>query len=92
LGRARASLKSLKTWFGNPGLRWCGIVGHPEVNFTSSLSVFFFPFSVLMGTPIQDCWAMGRLLGIKTAANEFVAYSELMEMQKSGALHERFEA
>ena len=54
--------------------------------------MFFFPFSVLMGTPIQDCWAMGRLLGIKTAANEFVAYSELMEMQKSGALHERFEA
>ena len=43
-----------------------------------------------MGTPIEDCWEMGRLLGIKTAANEFVAYSELMELQKSGALHERF--
>lgn len=64
-------------------------MGHPEVNFTNCLAVFFYPFSFLMGTPLEDCWAMGRLLGVKTALNEFVAYIEMIELQKQGLLQER---
>lgn len=32
-----------------------------------------------MGVPIEDCLAVGKLVGLKTFINEFVAYKDLGE-------------
>lgn len=31
----------------------------------------------MMGVPIEDCLSVGRLIGLKTFINEFVAFKEL---------------
>ena len=36
-----------------------------------------WPFAFLMGTPVQDCLVVGRLLGEKLILTEFVAYADL---------------
>jgi nucleoside transporter len=36
-----------------------------------------WPIAFVMGTPMQDCLAVGRLLGEKLILTEFVAYSDL---------------
>jgi CNT family concentrative nucleoside transporter len=36
-----------------------------------------WPIAFVMGTPVQDCLAVGRLLGEKLILTEFVAYSDL---------------
>ena len=37
----------------------------------------FMPVALLIGVEWSDCRAVGRLLGMKTFLNEFVAYEEL---------------
>ncbi len=41
------------------------------------LSYLFAPLAWVMGVPGQDCYKAGELLGIRWAANEFLAYEEL---------------
>jgi len=41
----------------------------------------FAPLAFLLGTPVQDVLTMGSLMGIKVAANEFVAYVKLSELK-----------
>jgi CNT family concentrative nucleoside transporter len=36
-----------------------------------------WPVAFLMGTPVQDCLVVGRLLGEKLILTEFVAYADL---------------
>jgi len=36
-----------------------------------------WPIAFVMGTPVQDCLVVGRLLGEKLILTEFVAYSDL---------------
>ena len=36
-----------------------------------------WPIAFMMGTPIQDCMAVGRLLGEKLILTEFIAYADL---------------
>jgi len=55
----------------------------------SLLGTIFYPFAVAMGVPLKDCVSVGYLLGTKVAVNEFVAYAELSEMIKTGALSQR---
>jgi len=43
----------------------------------SIFGVLFWPIALLMGTPIEDCYAVGQLLGTKMVVNEFVAYDNL---------------
>jgi CNT family concentrative nucleoside transporter len=52
--------------------------------FTYLLGLLFAPFAWLLGTPTQDITIIGQLLGMKTMINEFVAYSELGNMQLAG--------
>ena len=52
--------------------------------FTYLLGLLFAPFAWLLGTPTQDITIIGQLLGMKTMINEFVAYSELGNMQIAG--------
>lgn len=35
------------------------------------------PLAFLMGVPVSECIEAGRLIGLKTVANEFIAYAEL---------------
>ena len=59
-------------------------------SFTYLLGMVFAPFAWLLGTPMQDIYQVGQLLGQKTVINEFVAYAELDNMRKSGiVLHEK---
>jgi concentrative nucleoside transporter, CNT family len=47
------------------------------------------PLAWLMGVPWADAVAVGSLLGIKTVANEFVAYLRLADLLAAGALSPR---
>ncbi len=41
------------------------------------------PLAWLMGVPVSECLEAGRLIGIKTVANEFIAYADLGEIANS---------
>ena len=43
-----------------------------------------WPVAFLMGTPIQDCLVVGRLLGEKLILTEFVAYADLAGTLQAG--------
>ena len=46
-------------------------------------SYVFMPFSVLMGVSWDDSFEVGKLLGLKTFLNEFVAYESLAKLIKN---------
>ena len=50
------------------------------------LGSLFSVFAFAMGVPSKDLHAVGGLLGTKIVINEFVAYSDLSSIIKSGAL------
>lgn len=64
-------------------IRWTGdCVGHLlDMRFQWSLAwvlgYLFWPLAWLMGIESGDCFHAGELLGLKMAANEFVAYEQL---------------
>ena len=72
-------------WFN-----WNASIKHATGNrfegftFTYLLGWIFAPFAWLLGTPVQDMTLVGQLLGMKTMINEFVAYSEMGNMQLAG--------
>ena len=41
----------------------------------------FYPLAWLIGVDNQDLTRVGRLLGVKSIVNEFIAYSELRDME-----------
>ncbi|MEY3052632.1 MAG: hypothetical protein RLY31_2417 [Bacteroidota bacterium] len=47
------------------------------------LGLLFAPIAWLLGVPAQDTLLVGQLLGMKTAINEFYAYSQLPGIQDS---------
>ncbi len=47
----------------------------------------FAPVAWLMGVPWDDCTKIGRLLGTRMVANEFLAYVDLMKMEVSPRAH-----
>jgi CNT family concentrative nucleoside transporter len=49
--------------------------------------VVFAPIAWLLGVPWQDANIVGKLMGEKVVINEFVAYSDLSAMLKSGTAH-----
>jgi CNT family concentrative nucleoside transporter len=49
------------------------------------LGYLFAPVALVIGVERQDCLYAGQLLGKKMFANEFVAYAELAEWNKSGS-------
>ena len=58
--------------------------GHPQASLEGLLALAGWPIAWLMGVPVQDCWTVGKLIGVKTVLNEFVAYLQLTEILKSG--------
>ncbi|XP_077516259.1 putative transporter YutK [Amblyomma americanum] len=65
-----AFLNSTLLWFGS-------IVTLDFLTFEWLLSKIFTPLAFIMGVPWKDCGVVGELIGIKTFANEFIAYSQL---------------
>jgi CNT family concentrative nucleoside transporter len=51
------------------------------------LGILFAPLAWVMGIEWNDCGKAGQLLGLKTFANEFVAFKELGESLKADAAY-----
>ncbi len=52
---------------------------------SAGLAYIFSPIAWIMGVETKDCFAVGELLGIKTVANEFIAYDKLSSWLKEGS-------
>jgi concentrative nucleoside transporter, CNT family len=59
------------------------------VTLESLFGYLFAPFAVVIGIPMSEAIPVGQLLGTKIVLNEFIAYQQLSELVKSGALSER---
>lgn len=69
------------------GLSLTGIgIDVEHLSLKSILGAFFSLFAFVMGVPWAESNAVGGLLGTKMVINEFVAYSDLSAMMKSGVL------
>lgn len=59
-----------------------------KLSIETILGVVFSPLMWLIGVATEDMMAMGQLLGIKLAASEFIAYTQLAELKNpANALH-----
>lgn len=59
-------------------------LGMPALSLEMILGFIGAPFAWLMGVPAQDCWTVGKLIGVKTGVNEFVAYLQMADLLKNG--------
>ncbi len=66
-----------------------GWIGLPGLNLEMILGFLFRPLAWVMGVPWEEADAVGTLLGLKTAANEFVAYSRFEDISAENQLSER---
>jgi len=65
-------------------LMWLGgMVGYPKLSFSVIMSYICMPFAYIMGVEWKDTFEVGKLLGIKTFLNEFVAYQDLAKLIKN---------
>jgi len=60
------------------------MVGGPALTIERLLGFVGAPIAWLMGVPLHDCWTVGKLIGVKTGVNEFVAYLQLADILKAG--------
>jgi CNT family concentrative nucleoside transporter len=67
------------------------LIGYDDLSLQSILGVLLSPLAWLMGVPWSEAGSVGALLGVKTVANEFFAYTQMIEMKEAGALSERSE-
>jgi nucleoside permease NupC len=44
------------------------------------LGKLFYPFAFILGIDVEELEIVGRLIGMKTVVNEFVAYQQLAEL------------
>lgn len=77
-----AMVNGLLGWVG-------GLFSYPEFSLELISGYLFSPIAWLMGVPWADAFNVGVLLGKKLIVNEFVAYLDLQELVKEGALSER---
>lgn len=62
---------------------WAGVKDPTGLTFSTVCGYLFAPLAWLMGIEWSECMRSGELLGIKTIANEFLAYQRLSDWQKS---------
>jgi CNT family concentrative nucleoside transporter len=60
-----------------------------DLSLTYIFGKLFYPVAYLMGVDSSECTKVGKLLGLKLAANEHVAYLELKRMFAAGEITER---
>ena len=51
--------------------------GNPQITLGVTLGYACWPLAWLLGIPAAECMEAGRLIGLKTVANEFIAYDQL---------------
>ncbi|CAF1253529.1 unnamed protein product [Adineta steineri] len=69
--------------FADTTISWIfNLIRHPEINFQFLLGLIFYPFSIIIGIPLQDCLLASKLIGIKVSLNEFIAYQELGKIRQ----------
>ena len=74
----------------NAGLGWLGgLVGFPGITLEGILGWLLQPLAWVMGTPWAEADKVGALIGIKTGANEFIAYTKMGDMIEAGELSDR---
>lgn len=74
----------------NDGLSAAGaVVGIEGLTLQRILGVALAPVAWLLGIPWAEATRVGALLGVKTVLNEFLAYRELGELIRAGALSPR---
>ena len=59
-------------------------LGAPAISIEMLLGFIGTPIAWVMGVPAQDCWTVGKLIGVKTGINEFVAYLQMADLLKNG--------
>ncbi len=65
----------------NGFIAWSGgLVGVEGLTLESIAGYVFWPLAWAMGVPAAECTEIGRLLGMKTILNEFVAYLQLAQV------------
>jgi CNT family concentrative nucleoside transporter len=62
-----------------------GYEGDQKWTLAMILGFLFYPLAWVMGIESGDCYHAGQLLGLKMAANEFVAYAKLGEFTQKGS-------
>jgi len=76
--------------FLNDAVNWFGVfAGWEELTFEYLLGYLFWPLAYLMGVPIEDCEAVGKLIGNKMLITEFPTFGMLGEMHASCEITER---
>jgi CNT family concentrative nucleoside transporter len=69
----------------NAGLRAVGgWAGWPSLSLELLFGWVGAPVAWVLGVPWADCVTVGRLIGVKTVVNEFVAYTQLAELLARG--------
>jgi CNT family concentrative nucleoside transporter len=76
-------LGMLHSWLAPLGMTWV------PYSFKQLLGYLFMPFAFLTGIPWSEAQQFGGLLGTKLAVNEFLAFSDLSEMIRTGAISQR---
>ncbi|WP_404308069.1 NupC/NupG family nucleoside CNT transporter [Neorhodopirellula lusitana] len=64
---------------------WIDAGGDPAISLGLILGYVGWPLAWLLGIPTDECMVAGRLIGMKTVANEFVAFQQLGEIMKSSS-------
>ncbi len=62
-----------------------GWVGMPDLTLEFILGLVFAPLAFLIGVPWEEAMVAGEFIGLKTVANEFVAYSQFAPYLADGA-------
>ncbi len=62
---------------------WMNGPGQPMLSLGIILGYGCWPIAWLLGIPAAECAEAGRLIGLKTVANEFIAFMSLGEMMNS---------
>jgi hypothetical protein len=66
-----------------------GLLGFEGLTLETIVGYLFWPLAWAMGVPAAECADVGRLLGMKTILNEFIAYQQLGGEIAMGQLTER---
>ncbi|MEM7479627.1 MAG: NupC/NupG family nucleoside CNT transporter [Acidobacteriota bacterium] len=65
------------------------LFGYPDLSLELILGVVLRPLAFVMGVPWEETVEVGSLIGVKTVANEFIAFVQLQDMMGENALSER---
>ena len=58
-----------------------GILGIVGTDIATIFGYVFFPFALLVGVPFEDAFRAASIIGTKLAANELIAYQEVLKLQ-----------